>query len=86
MEETINENENITGNYIDHYDFIKKLGGFDEWFVMPGDNRYNLKISDLDMEDDRVTFAINTVGKGDMKKMRLPFEKFKDFIYNLQLF
>jgi hypothetical protein len=26
------------------------------------------------------------VGKGDMKKMRLPFEKFKDFIYNLQLF
>jgi hypothetical protein len=53
---------------------------------MPGDDRYNLKISDLDMEDDRVTFAINTVGKGDMKKMRLPFEKFKDFIYNLQLF
>jgi hypothetical protein len=86
MEETINENENITGDYIDHYDFIKKLGGFDEWFVMPGDDRYNLKISDLDMEDDRVTFAINTVGKGDMKKMRLPFEKFKDFIYNLQLF
>ena len=86
MEETINESENITGNYVDHYDFIKKLGGFDEWFVMPGDDRYNLKISDLDMEDDRVTFAINTVGKGDMKKMRLPFEKFKDFIYNLQLF
>ena len=86
MEETINENENITGDYIDHYDFIKKLGGFDKWFVMPGDDRYNLKISDLDMEDDRVTFAINTVGKGDMKKMRLPFEKFKDFIYNLQLF
>jgi hypothetical protein len=26
------------------------------------------------------------MGKGDMKKMRLPFEKFKDFIYNLQLF
>jgi hypothetical protein len=22
----------------------------------------------------------------DFKKMRLPFEKFKDFIYNLQLF
>jgi hypothetical protein len=23
---------------------------------------------------------------GNFKKMRLPFEKFKDFIYNLQLF
>jgi hypothetical protein len=33
----------------------------------------------LDMEDDRVTFAINTVGKGDMKKMRLPFWKIQRF-------
>jgi hypothetical protein len=86
MEETINENENITGNYIDHYDFIKKLGGFDEWIDMPGDKRYMLKITDLDMEDDRVTFALQNRETSDFKKMRLPFEKFKDFIYNLQLF
>jgi hypothetical protein len=26
------------------------------------------------------------VDPGNFKKMRLPFEKFKDFIYNLQLF
>jgi len=58
MEETINENENITGDYIDHYDFIKKLGGFDEWIDMPGDKRYMIKITDLDMEDNRVTFAL----------------------------
>jgi hypothetical protein len=86
MEETINENENITGDYIDHYDFIKKLGGFDEWIDMPGDKRYMIKITDLDMEDDRVTFALQNRETSDFKKMRLPFEKFKDFIYNLQLF
>ena len=87
MEEFINENENLSGDYVDHYDFIKKLGGFDNWFVMPGDDRYNIKITDLDMEDDRVTFAIQNVeDPGKFKKMRLPFEKFKDFIYNLQLF
>jgi len=86
MEETINESENITGNYVDHYDFIKKLGGFDEWIDMPGDKRYMLKITDLDMEDDRVTFALQNRETSDFKKMRLPFEKFKDFIYNLQLF
>jgi hypothetical protein len=87
MEETINENENLSGDYVDHYDFIKKLGGFDNWFVMPGDDRYNIKITDLDMEDDRVTFGLqNVVDPGNFKKMRLPFEKFKDFIYNLQLF
>jgi hypothetical protein len=86
MEETINENENITGDYIDHYDFIKKLGGFDEWIDMPGDKRYMIKITDLDMEDDRVTFALQNTETKDFKKMRLPFEKFKDFIYNLQLF
>jgi hypothetical protein len=87
MEETINENENLSGDYVDHYDFIKKLGGFDNWFVMPGDDRYNIKITDLDMEDNRVTFGLqNVVDPGNFKKMRLPFEKFKDFIYNLQLF
>jgi len=87
MEETINENENLSGDYVDHYDFIKKLGGFDNWFVLPGDDRYNIKITDLDMEDDRVTFGLqNLVDPGKYKKMRLPFEKFKDFIYNLQLF
>jgi hypothetical protein len=53
---------------------------------MPGDKRYMLKITDLDMEDDRVTFALQNIVKDDSKKMRLPFEKFKDFIYNLQLF
>jgi len=87
IEETINESENLSGDYVDHYDFIKKLGGFDNWFVMPGDDRYNIKITDLDMEDDRVTFGLqNVVDPGNFKKMRLPFEKFKDFIYNLQLF
>jgi hypothetical protein len=29
MEETINENENLSGDYVEHYDFIKNLGGFD---------------------------------------------------------
>ena len=86
MEETINENENLSGDYVEHYDFIKKLGGFDKWVSMPGDKRYMLKITDLDMEDDRVTFALQNIVKDDSKKMRLPFEKFKDFIYNLQLF
>jgi hypothetical protein len=86
MEETINENENLSGDYVEHYDFIKKLGGFDKWVSMPGDKRYMLKITDLDMEDDKVTFALQNIVKDDSKKMRLPFEKFKDFIYNLQLF
>jgi hypothetical protein len=86
MEETINENENLSGDYVEHYDFIKKLGGFDEWFEMPGDKRYMIKITDLDMEDDRVTFALQNSETRDFKKMRLPFEKFKDFIYNMQLF
>jgi hypothetical protein len=86
MEETINENENLSGDYVEHYDFIKKLGGFDEWFEMPGDKRYMIKITNLDMEDDRVTFALQNSETMDFKKMRLPFEKFKDFIYNLQLF
>ena len=86
MEETINENENLSGDYVEHYDFIKKLGGFDEWFEMPGDKRYMIKITNLDMEDDRVTFALQNSETRDFKKMRLPFEKFKDFIYNLQLF
>ena len=86
MEETINENENLSGDYVEHYDFIKKLGGFDKWVNMPGDKRYMLKITDLDMEDDKVTFALQNIVKDDSKKMRLPFEKFKDFIYNLQLF
>jgi hypothetical protein len=86
MEETINENENLSGDYVEHYDFIKKLGGFDKWVEMPGDKRYMIKITDLDMEDDRVTFALQNSETMDFKKMRLPFEKFKDFIYNLQLF
>lgn len=86
MEETINENENLSGDYVEHYDFIKKLGGFDEWFEMPGDKRYMIKITDLDMEDDRVTFGLQNSETSNFKKMRLPFEKFKDFIYNLQLF
>lgn len=86
MEETINESENLSGDYIEHYDFIKKLGGFDEWFEMPGDKRYMIKITDLDMEDDRVTFGLQNSETSNFKKMRLPFEKFKDFIYNLQLF
>jgi hypothetical protein len=86
MEETINENENLSGDYVEHYDFIKKLGGFDKWFEMPGDKRYMIKITDLDMEDDRVTFALQNSETRDFKKMRLPFEKFKDFIYNMQLF
>ena len=86
MEETINENENLSGDYVEHYDFIKKLGGFDKWVEMPGDKRYMIKITNLDMEDDRVTFALQNIVKDGSKKMRLPFEKFKDFIYNLQLF
>ena len=86
MEETIDENENLSGDYIEHYDFIKKLGGFDEWFEMPGDKRFMIKITDLDMEDDRVTFGLQNSETSNFKKMRLPFEKFKDFIYNLQLF
>ena len=86
MEETINENENLSGDYVEHYDFIKKLGGFDKWVSMPGDKRYMIKITDLDMEDDKVTFALQNIVKDGSKKMRLPFEKFKDFIYNLQLF
>ena len=45
-----------------------------------------IKITDLDMEDDKVTFALQNIVKDGSKKMRLPFEKFKDFIYNLQLF
>jgi hypothetical protein len=53
---------------------------------MPGDKRYMIKITDLDMEDDRVTFGLQNAETKDYKKMRLPFEKFKDFIYNLQLF
>jgi hypothetical protein len=86
MEETINENENLSGDYVEHYDFIKNLGGFDKWVEMPGDKRYMIKITNLDMEDDRVTFALQNSETRDFKKMRLPFEKFKDFIYNLQLF
>jgi hypothetical protein len=86
MEETINENENLSGDYVEHYDFIKNLGGFDKWVEMPGDKRYMIKITNLDMEDDRVTFALQNSETMDFKKMRLPFEKFKDFIYNLQLF
>jgi len=86
MEETINENENLTGDYVDHYDFIKKLGGFDKWVEMPGDKKYMIKITNLDAEDDRVTFALQNSETSEIKKMRLPFEKFKDFIYNLQLF
>jgi hypothetical protein len=86
MEETINENENLSGDYVEHYDFIKKLGGFDKWVSMPGDKRYMIKITDLDMEDDKVTFSLQNIVKDGSKKMRLPFEKFKDFIYNLQLF
>ena len=55
---------------------------------MPGDERYDIKITDLDSMDNRVTFEFRNMHelKTKIKKMRLPFEKFKDFIYNLQLF
>jgi hypothetical protein len=68
MEETINENENLSGDYVEHYDFIKKLGGFDKWVSMPGDKRYMLKITDLDMEDDKVTFALQNIVKDGFQK------------------
>jgi len=87
MEEYIEENSEVSEDYVDFYDFIKKIGGFDKWFVMPGDKRYDIKITDLDSMDNRVTFEFrNHELRTKIKKMRLPFEKFKDFIYNLQLF
>ena len=87
MEEYIEENSEVSENYVDFYDFINKIGGFDRWFVMPGDERYDIKITDLDSMDNRVTFEFrNHELRTKIKKMRLPFEKFKDFIYNLQLF
>ena len=87
MEEYIEENSEVSENYVDSYDFINKIGGFDKWFVMPGDERYDIQITDLDSMDNRVTFEFrNHENRGKFKKMRLPFEKFKDFIYNLQLF
>ena len=87
MEEYIEENSEVSEDYVDFYDFIKKIGGFDKWFVMPGDERYDIKITDLDSMDNRVTFEFrNHELRTKIKKMRLPFEKFKDFIYNLQLF
>lgn len=74
-------------DYVNHYDFIQKLGGFDTWVVVPGDERYDMKITDIDVEDSKVTFEFrNHELRTKIKKMRLPFEKFKDFIYNLQLF
>lgn len=86
MEEYIDENEKLSGDYVDYYNFINKLGGFDKWVEMPGDKKYMIKITNLDAEDDRVTFALQNSETSEIKKMRLPFEKFKDFIYNLQLF
>ena len=87
MEEYVEENSEVSEDYVDFYDFINKIGGFDKWFVMPGDERYDIKITDLDSMDNRVTFEFrNHELRTKIKKMRLPFEKFKDFIYNLQLF
>ena len=88
MEEYIEENSEVSEDYVDFYDFINKIGGFDKWFVMPGDERYDIKITDLDSMDNRVTFEFRNMHefRTKIKKMRLPFEKFKDFIYNLQLF
>lgn len=86
MQEYIEENDNISADYETNYDFIKKLGGFDEWFVMPGDNRYTMKIENLNIEDNNITFILHNKSEGKTEKMRLPIEKFKDFVYNLKLF
>lgn len=67
------------------YELIKKIGGINNWIKMPGDSRFMIKIEDIDTEDNRITFLIQNK-QGKTKKMRLPFENFKDFIYNQSLF
>jgi hypothetical protein len=71
--------------YEEYFNLVKKLGGVGRWFKMPGDERYSVKIDDFDAIDGAIKFLLQK-GDGKIKTMRLPFENFKDFIYNQLLF
>jgi len=88
MEEHIDENLiSYNEEYFEFYEMIKKLGGVGNWFQMPGDERYDIAITEIDPEEKRVSFILRKkTNKYDSKKMRLPFENFKDFLYNQLLF
>jgi hypothetical protein len=52
---------------------------------MPGDERYSINLNSIDAKDGTILFSLQK-GDGKIKKMKLPFENFKDFIYNQLLF
>ena len=71
--------------YNEYFELVKKLGGLDKWIKMPGDERYSINLNSIDAKDGTILFSLQK-GDGKIKKMKLPFENFKDFIYNQLLF
>ena len=86
MNETIEEGDFDPDTYLQFYDTIKKLGGLEKWVEMPGDDRYLIKVTDIDPEEQTVSFSLSSDTDSSLRKMRLPFDKFNDFIYNRKLF
>jgi hypothetical protein len=86
MNETIEEGDFDPDTYLQFYDTIKKLGGLEKWVEMPGDDRYLIKVTDIDPEEQTVSFSLSSDTDSNLRKMRLPFDKFNDFIYNRKLF
>ena len=86
MNETIEEGDFDPDTYLQFYDTIKKLGGLEKWVEMPGDDRYLIKVTDIVPEEQTVSFSLSSDTDSSLRKMRLPFDKFNDFIYNRKLF
>lgn len=86
MENDYSENmQEYHPEYNEYFELVKKLGGLDKWIKMPGDERYSINLNSIDAKDGTILFSLQK-GDGKIKKMKLPFENFKDFIYNQLLF
>lgn len=86
MEDEYSENlQEYHPEYDEYFELVKNLGGIGRWIRMPGDNRYSFNIETVDPKDGTILFSLQK-NDGKIKKMKLPFENFKDFIYNQLLF